>query len=295
MEVLRAWERRFGFPRPERRPGSNRRLYTQADVARLIAIRHALDAGYRIGDVIEKSLPELEMLGPSGTTSIVDATSAPPRTVAEARDLIVLLRANEIERVEDALLDASSRLGPKRFVTDVAHPFAVAVGEAWASGDLSIRHEHMATECITTRLRQILSTYRDVDAAPVVLLATLPGELHTLSLQMVAVYVAAANAKPRLLGASTPPAEILQAANTLGAGVVGLTVTPTCDLAEARRAVRTLRRDLPPKVTLWIGGSAASSLDLDSETAQIVSTWRGLDEALDEARRSSDEPTRGAR
>jgi DNA-binding transcriptional MerR regulator len=278
MEVLRAWERRFGFPHPKRRAGSNRRLYSKADIDRLLAIRRALDHGYRVGDVIAKSLSELEAMGGSGMLAIEADAS---RRSADVQELIDLLAKDDVARLEDALRHAAAKVGPKRFVTDLAHPFAVAVGEAWAEGTLSVRHEHVATECLTTRLRQILASYQDLEAEPLVLLATLPGEPHALALQMVAVYLVLASAKPRLLGASTPVAEIIQATKKLGAGVVGLTVTPASDVAEARRAIRTLARELPEDVALWIGGAGAATLDLEPETARIVTTWPAVDDALD--------------
>ena len=59
MDTLRAWERRYGFPKPQRRPGSNRRLYAEADVERLVAMARTIDRGYRIGDVVGMPLREL--------------------------------------------------------------------------------------------------------------------------------------------------------------------------------------------------------------------------------------------
>lgn len=290
MEVLRAWERRFGFPKPERRPGSNRRLYSQADVARLLAIRAALDRGYRIGDVVAKTLAELEALG---STPDRGGPGAPPPPVphagtwrADAQRLVGLLLREDVPRLEAELRHAAATLGPRRFVTELAQPFASAVGAAWAEGELSIRHEHVATECLATRLRQQLDGYQDVQTKPVVLLATLPGEWHTLPLQMVALYLAVGAAKPRLLGGPTPVAEIVEAAVKLEADVVGLTVSPASDRAEARRAIRTLARSLPSRGELWVGGGGAPALDLDVDTARVLTSWSSLDEALAAWRRA---------
>jgi transcriptional regulator, MerR family len=43
-EVLRQWERRYGFPRPERTPGGHR-LYRQEEVEALRTIRRWLEEG----------------------------------------------------------------------------------------------------------------------------------------------------------------------------------------------------------------------------------------------------------
>ena len=280
METLRAWERRHGFPQPQRRPGSNRRVYSESDIERLLAMKHAMARGFRVGDVIDKTLGELAALGAS-----VDAGS--PRgdgRIATIDELIATLARDAISELDDALRVGAALLGPRRFVTELAHPLAVAVGVAWAEGRLAVRHEHLATESLITRIRQLLASQQDSDGSPLVLLATLPGETHTLGLQLVALYLTVKTSKARLLGASTPPDEIDRAARSLGASVVGLTVTAACDKRETRKAVRALRRKLPEGTALWLGGQGASGLGLDEPGIEMVASWEGIDAALARAR-----------
>ncbi len=274
METLRAWERRYGFPKPERRAGSNRRLYATADVERLMAIARTIERGYRVGDVVHMPPGELAAL------TVSHALKAEPATL-DVGVLIERLRVDDVVGVEDGLRHAAATLGARRFVTEVAHPFAVGVGDAWAEGRLEVRHEHIATECLTTQLRHMLTAYQDVTARPSVLLATLPGEPHTLALQMVALYLAISGAKPRLLGASTPPEQLARAATSLRADVVGITVTPVSDRKETRAAVRTLAKLLPQGVPVWVGGGAASSLGVDREGVRLFASWESIDEALE--------------
>jgi DNA-binding transcriptional MerR regulator/methylmalonyl-CoA mutase cobalamin-binding subunit len=289
METLRAWERRYGFPTPERRPGSNRRLYSPSDVERLLVIRRALERGYRVGDVIGKSAPDLEALVVPALSPARAPTTADATATVEA--LVELLARDRISLLENELRRAAAALGPRRFVVELAHPFAVRVGEAWAEGRLLVRHEHLATECLVTQLRNMLATYQDIQARPLVILATLPGETHTLALQMVALFVVVAGVKARLLGGPTPAQEILEAARVLKADVVGLTVTPASDRKEARKAIRSLRRALPSKVPIWLGGGGAEALRVDDESTRVVATWSSLDLAISEWRRT---PRKGA-
>jgi DNA-binding transcriptional MerR regulator len=286
METLRAWERRYGFPSPDRRPGSNRRLYSAADMERLVAVQRALDRGYRVGDVIGKTVYELDELNQAPKDSAQKRLQVEPSGVS-VEELIELLACDRILELEAQLRRGALTLGPRRFVTDLAHPFAVSVGQAWADGRLSVRHEHHATECLVTQLRQMLANYQDIKARPLVLLATLPGEPHTLALQMVALYLVVAGAKPRLLGGSTPANEIVQSATALGADVVGLTVTPTSDRKQARKDAKALRRGLPAHVPLWIGGTGAAALGFDDETVRVVTSWDAIDQALAQCRARS--------
>lgn len=282
IETLRVWERRYGFPRPERTVGSNRRLYSDQDIERLQWIARALEHGYRAGDVVRRSIPEIEALL-AGT----ERESAPvERGVASVDRLLVLLVKDDANAIDAELRAAAAALGPKRFVTELAHPLAVAVGEAWERGELEVHHEHLMSECLETQLRQQLAAYQDVEGHPLVLLATLPGELHALGLAMVALYLAVCAAKPRLLGATTPPEQIAAAARALHADAVGIAVASLRNRDETRRATLELLSHLPRRAPLWIGGSAASELGITAAGARVVDSWAALDRALAELRSS---------
>src|SRR5262249_58142579 len=61
VETLRTWERRYGYPVPERKP-SGHRLYPVASVSRLRRIAQALASGHRPSEVVsasESALPAL--------------------------------------------------------------------------------------------------------------------------------------------------------------------------------------------------------------------------------------------
>jgi DNA-binding transcriptional MerR regulator len=53
-ERLRTWERRYGFPEPQR-TGSGPRRYAVDDVQRVVAVRRAAEAGVPIPDAIERT------------------------------------------------------------------------------------------------------------------------------------------------------------------------------------------------------------------------------------------------
>jgi MerR family transcriptional regulator, light-induced transcriptional regulator len=283
MGTLRAWERRYGFPKPSRREGSNRRLYSNEQIERLRVVAQALAQGYRPGDVIPLTPGELrDLLGnDSGGRAALGG-----HAIADVPSLLALLLRDEVRRIEEELRLAAAALGPKRFVTELAQPLAWAVGQAWAAGTLAIRQEHVMTECLTTQLRSLLVAQQDADGSPTIVLAALPGEPHTLGLQMVAVYLALGAAKPRLLGANTPPEQVIAAAEAFGARVVGIALTPSADPVAARRSFRRLAAGLPASVALWVGGGGARLLGKISPRIEAVDSWLALDAALARARQS---------
>jgi len=283
MGTLRAWERRYGFPRPERRRDSNRRLYSTEQLGRLQQVAQLLERGYRPGDVIHKREPELAQLLGMGAGPSPNATMSGSEVDVSA--LLELLAADDAKGIEERLRLAAAAWGAKRFVTELAHPLAQAVGEAWAKGELLIRHEHLMTECLTTQLRALLSAHQDVDGAPRVVIGTLPGESHTLGLQMVAVYLALSAAKPRPLGPNTPPDQIVSAAIELGASVVGIAVSPVAEVSSTRRQLRRVAAGLPPSTAMWVGGGGVKALGALPGKAEAVGDWMALDGALARARR----------
>lgn len=282
MGTLRAWERRYGFPKPERREGSNRRVYTGEQIQRLRVISQALERGYRPGDVIHLPQTELSVLlaEPGGGGARPRGAAA----VADVAALIELLRRDDVKRIEDELRLAAAALGARRFVVELAQPLAIEVGQAWAQGEIAIRQEHLMTECLTTQLRALLATHQVAVGAPTVVLTTLPGEPHTLGLQMVALYLALSGARPRLLGASTPPDQLIAAAHAFGAQVVGVALTPVGDLVSAQRDLQRLVRGLPESVALWLGGSGVAHLPRLPPRIEPTRSWAEIDAALARAR-----------
>jgi DNA-binding transcriptional MerR regulator len=98
-DTLRVWERRYGFPIPQRDPFGER-IYTLDQVDRLRLLRRLLDAGHRPGKIIGLSDDVLRSLSeqiPSGF---------PPPTQDQMADLdlfMQLVRAHHVEELRRQL------------------------------------------------------------------------------------------------------------------------------------------------------------------------------------------------
>lgn len=283
VDTLRVWERRYGFPKPARRAGGSR-IYAEDDITRLQLVASALELGFRPGDVIALSQKELDelvaatrrdaRLSPGADEPALTVDGSPLEAVLDA------LRRDDVVALRSVLRGAAVTLGPRAFVTELAHPLAVRVGELWASGDLDVRHEHLASASLTTQLRLLLGAFEDTERTPVVVLTTLPGEPHTLGLEMVAVYLAARASAPRLLGADTPPEQIADAARAFRADAVGIHVSPVADPARTAEDAKRLLSALPRETELWLGGGGAERVALRHRRVRQVATWSALDEAI---------------
>jgi DNA-binding transcriptional MerR regulator len=62
--LLRMWERRYSFPRPER-DQKGERVYTDDDVEKLKLVKKLMEEGYRPSKIIDQELPQLRELSKS--------------------------------------------------------------------------------------------------------------------------------------------------------------------------------------------------------------------------------------
>ncbi len=120
--TLRAWERRFGYPKPQRSAGRHR-LYTHGEVA---ALRDALQQGLSISSAVSRAREALS----TDTHTLVGALVGFELDRADsAMECALALRSVE-RSVEEVLLPSLDELGD-RFGTDSA-PWAFAA--RWADG-----------------------------------------------------------------------------------------------------------------------------------------------------------------
>jgi len=120
--TLRAWERRFDYPKPQRSAGRHR-MYTHGEVA---ALRDALQQGLSISSAVSRAREALS----TDTHTLVGAlTSFELERADSAMECALALRSVE-RSVEEVLLPSLDELG-ERFGTDSA-PWAFAA--RWADG-----------------------------------------------------------------------------------------------------------------------------------------------------------------
>src|SRR5687767_11113912 len=258
VETIRSWERRYGFPVAERKP-SGHRVYSLTVVPRLRLVSDALARGHRAAEVVAASEAALESLLaalPETTPTPGVHRSTMVSVTANIPDDFGAIREFDADTLKRLFQAEWSRLGPLRFVQERAAPLLAAVGDAWSTGELDVRHEHFASACLGDFLRSVRMPMDDRATGPVVALATLPGELHGLGLQMSAVVFAAAGWRALVLGVNTPVEQIV--ALTREATIAAVAVS--CAAPRRRKTaeqLRTLRRRLPRGVSLLVGGTGA--------------------------------------
>ncbi len=247
-DVLRMWERRYGFPKPGRDENGERQ-YTPADIAKLRAIKRLMDVGMRPGKIIGKSLDELNVLADARTASRRD-----PLAPALERDVLALLQSHDATGLQHTLANLLMRQGLQKFVLETITPLNRAVGEAWMRGELQVFEEHLYTEQLQVALRTAINAFPRQSGVPRVLLTTFPNEQHGLGLLMVEALMVPEGVQCISLGPQTPLEDIRRAAIAHKVHILALSFSGAFPLRQATDGLANLRRQLPPQVTIWAGG-----------------------------------------
>ncbi len=251
-DTLRVWQKRYGFPVPQRKP-SGHRFYSTADVRRLRRISDALARGHRAGQVVPLAVPRLEsLLTERGADSPGDA-----RRPTALKSLMGLVRAHKGEELASALLADAAALGPLEFLRARVVPMVGEVGDAWSRGELGIHHEHLFSERLEDVLRATRMPFERSAAGPRITLAAFAGEQHGLGLQMAAFAAAFAGLQPHVLGTDTPVAEIVAAFRSRRASAVGISISVSTGGPRSRDQLEELRRAIPAGVPILVGGAGA--------------------------------------
>ena len=247
-DVLRVWERRYAFPKPSRDENGERQ-YTQAEVAKLRAIKRLMDVGLRPGKIILCSQQELDALAESRI-----APRGPELAPALERDVVAMLKSHDASALQHALANLLMKQGLQRFVLDTLTPLNRAIGDAWMCGELEVFEEHLYTEQLQVALRTAINAFPRQTGTPRVLLTTFPGEQHGLGLLMVEALLVPEAAQCISLGVQTPLEDIRRAALAHKAHLVALSFSGAFPVRQASEGLAALRRQLPASVTLWAGG-----------------------------------------
>lgn len=262
LHVIRAWEKRYQAVIPERTE-TNRRLYSEDDIYKLQLLKVATRNGYSIGNIAGLSISELE--------SLVDMTvqqestseehqaanpdrSAPATYLNRCLNSIFNFDANQLEY---HLQQAAVALSQPLLIDQVLKPLIEQIGALWHDGKIRVMHEHMATAIITNFISNLRKNYRHSPGAPAIVITTPLGQVHEIGAQLAALIAAGAGWVPVYLGASIPAEEIAAAVQISGSRAVGLSIVYPDEDPFIREEIEKLRRLLPQRVTIILGGRMA--------------------------------------
>lgn len=280
-DVLRVWERRYGFPNPER-DGHGERMYPVDQVERLRLVKRLMDQGHRPGKLMAVPMAALaEMSSPSAAAPARDAPAEAGSDDVEA--LLRLIKSHDADGYARALQQRLARHGLAKFVLDTVEPLTHQVGHAWEQGEIQVFEEHLFTELTRRSLRQAIESLAG-GREPRILLTSPPDEQHALGLLMAEALLALEGAHCIPLGTQMPLLEIAAAARAHRADIVALSFSAAFPARQVPALLRQLRALLEGPTALWAGGAgvrrSAAVEDVRfitslSEAVAALEEWRG--------------------
>ena len=256
--VIRIWEKRYSAVAPRRTP-TNRRLYSEEQIERLVLLRKITQSGHSIGHIARLSTDKLKRL----VTPQLPHTRQAIEFSADANDVgkflhqcLNAVRALDPRELGTLLDQGAAALGAQGVLHRVIAPMVQTIGQLWREGSLTAAHEHFASAALRVFLGQASKPSVLADAAPVILVTTPIGQLHELGALLVCASAANLGWQVLYLGANLPAAEIAGAALQNRVRVVGLSLVYPEDDSRLEGELKKLRQLLPRDVSLLIGGRA---------------------------------------
>lgn len=248
--TLRIWERRYGFPAPAR-DARGERCYPQEQVELLLSMRHLIGQGHRPAALIAAGADAIRILAAGPMAARTHKPTGGSR-------LLRLLRQHDAAAVGAELGEVLGKVGLERFAGEELPALIRMIGDCWHRGELEIYEEHLFSDSVVRVLRGATKDLRGAvrPEAPRVLLTTLPDEPHALGLLMAEAMFALQGCPCVSLGVDLPVAQIVSAARTYRADLVGLSFASHARGRQVRRLLQELRGLLPADVRVWAGGSA---------------------------------------
>lgn len=268
-EVLRKWEKRYGFPVPERDDNGNR-LYSGEQITRLQLISQLIDGGMRPGLVVPLGLDALQAL-----LANKQAPLCASQHISHDQ-LVDWLQRREPEQLRQHLRAEIARTGLAVFISSTLPAMNQIVGLAWQSGDITLFDEHLYSEILQDLLRAAFVDVNNPQGSPRILVTTPVGELHTFGILMLQVFLSLHGAYCISLGAQTPPDDIAQAAQDFHIDIMCLSVSGCFPQRKVMTLLKQIRTLLPSQTIFWAGGAGVATLKTCPRGIKLLSEFTSV-------------------
>jgi len=227
-DTLRAWERRYGLPAPERTPGGHR-LYSDRDIATIKWLMDRQSEGLSISHAVDLWNEKIDS-GSDPLAGSTEAISASPLALptAPADSTLASLRADWInactnfnETVAEQILNqAFSLFSVESVCTDVIQKGMSEIGELWYENKLSVQQEHFASGLAMRRLDALLGAAPAPTRKETILVGCSAGEWHTFIPLLISLFLRRRGYRVIHLGANVPADRFVETVEDTKADIV---------------------------------------------------------------------------
>lgn len=231
-DTLRAWERRYGVPTPQRTPGGHR-LYSEYDIALIKWLMARQNEGLSISRAVEMwreqatsgKDPLETMPGPRPTGFAAQAIYLPPETgldALRAQWLAACLNFNET--VAEQTLNQAFSLYPVEMVcTDLLARGLTEIGMLWYENRATVQQEHFASGLALRRIDSLIAAAPPPGRPQTILIGCPPNEWHNFSGLLLTLLLRRRGLNVIYLGANVPSERFEETLSAIQPSLVVLT------------------------------------------------------------------------
>jgi DNA-binding transcriptional MerR regulator len=253
-DTLRAWERRYGLPAPQRSAGRHR-LYSRHDIETVkwlvarqeegLSIRRAVDLWHQIESDGRDPLASLDPMAPS--TRAITAAQVTGETLAQLRDSwINACLAFDEQRTEQATAQAFALYPPEIVTVELLQKAVSEIGERWYQGGITVQQEHFCTGLAIRRLESLVMAAPPPTRPGRILAACPPDENHVFGLLLLTFLLRRQGWGVVYLGANVPAERLETTVATVRPRLMILAAQRLQSAASLLDVAHSLQPDGPP-------------------------------------------------
>jgi DNA-binding transcriptional MerR regulator len=205
-DTLRAWERRYGLPQPQRSAGGHR-LYSERDIGTVKWLMARQVEGLSIKRAVEM-WRRLEAEGQDPLLAPAPAAPVPATagsTVTQLREAwIDACLAFDEQRAENILSQAFAFYPPEAVCLELLQKGVAQVGQKWYQGEATVQQEHFTSGLAMRRIEALVMACPPPTRPGRILAACPPDEEHAFGLLLLTFLLRRQGWKVVYLGANVP-------------------------------------------------------------------------------------------
>ncbi len=281
-DTFRAWERRYGVPRPFRTP-ARQRLYSALDIGVIGWLRDRTNEGMTISQAIQRlrlehpdALTTAHRAAASATTA---ATGDATRTARLRGRLIEAAVAFDGAAARRAIDEAIDLFGIDMLADEIIQPALADLDARWRDGAIPVTAVRFASGVVQRRLGALFTHVNPDIGRGRAIVACPAGESHDLGALVVSILLAREGWQVVSLGADTPAPDLAATVEAVRPALVCLSATtaPAAECALDTTEAIGAGACRPPVV---VGGPGFA---MAGDTARLAGSWLVAGRAADVA------------
>jgi len=247
-DTLRAWERRYGLPVPQRTQGGHR-LYSDYDIETIKWLMDRQNEGLSISRAVDLwneqiasgSDPLAGAASVSPASSMAVPPAAPDSTLSTLRADWVSACSDFDEVAAEQILNQAFSLFPIEAVcTELIQKGMSDVGNLWYENKLSVQQEHFTSSLAMRRIDALLSAAPAPTRKDTIIVGCPADEWHTFTPLMISLFLRRRGFRIIYLGANVPADRFVETVKDTNANLVLLVAQQLVSAATLQGAANAL-------------------------------------------------------